>query len=167
MTSRGVVVSLLAGAFIFSPLSAGEPARQGKPDGPQKVSRPGETEPEQVLVHCRKLLDAMTAVHDSTKSLHKRIEDTADKKPRPEELKAARELAGNVEASARVATKAIELLEADGSAVAILEVLRGVCEDVNRVQGRLAAGDVGPATQAIEQDVIDTLREMVEALEKG
>jgi hypothetical protein len=167
MKARGFVVSLLAGAITLSALTAGEPPSQGKPDDPQKASQSREEDLERVLGHCRKMLDVQTTVLNETKGLHKVIEETADKKPRPKDLQVALELSGKAQAMVKEATKAIDVLEAEGSAVAFLEVLRGLRDDVKRVQGRLENGDVGPGTQDIEQDVIVTLKEMIEALGKG
>jgi len=59
------------------------------------------------------------------------------------------------------------MLEAEGTAVAFPEVFQQVREDMKIVQRRLELADVAPVTQAIEQDIIDTLKEMVDALKKA
>ena len=59
------------------------------------------------------------------------------------------------------------MLEAEGSAVAFPEVFQQVREDMKHVQRRLEVTDVGAVTQAIEKDIIDTLKEMIEALKKA
>jgi hypothetical protein len=64
------------------------------------------------------------------------------------------------------ATNAIELLEAEGSAVAFTRALRDLREDMLHVQRRLEISDVGMDTQGIEQEIIDTLKEVIEALGK-
>lgn len=167
MNARGFVVSLLAGAVTLSALTAGEQPRQDKPDDPKKVSQFREEEFERLLGHCREMLAVQSAVYNGTKGLHKVIEDTADKKPRPRDRQAALELSRTAQESVKEATKAIDVLEAEGSAVAFLEILRGLREDVKRVQGRLESGDVGPGTQAIEQEILVILQETIGALEKG
>ena len=65
------------------------------------------------------------------------------------------------------ARKAIEILEAEGSAVAFPEVFQQVRDDMIHVQRRLGVSDVGAVTQTIEQDIIDSLKEMIEALKKA
>jgi len=65
------------------------------------------------------------------------------------------------------ASKAIEMLEAEGSAVAFPEVFQQIREDMKHVQRRLDITDVGQVTQAIEKDIIDTLKEMIDALKKA
>jgi hypothetical protein len=64
------------------------------------------------------------------------------------------------------ANRAIEMLEAEGSAVAFHEVFIQVRDDMQQVQRRLAVGDVGKVTQALEDDIVDTLQEMTKALRK-
>ena len=51
------------------------------------------------------------------------------------------------------ARKAIEVLEAEGSAVAFPEVFQQVRDDMMHVQRRLGVSDVGAVTQTIEQDI--------------
>src|SRR5205823_273569 len=65
------------------------------------------------------------------------------------------------------ATKAIDMLQSEGSAVAFPEVFQQVREDMKHVQKRLEGVDTGKVTQAIEEDIISTLKEMIEALKKA
>ncbi|MFO0866338.1 MAG: hypothetical protein U0744_17125 [Gemmataceae bacterium] len=65
------------------------------------------------------------------------------------------------------ASKAIEMLEAEGSAVAFPEVFQQVREDMKSVQRRLGTADVGNLTQEIEKDIIASLKEMIDALKKA
>lgn len=65
------------------------------------------------------------------------------------------------------ATKAIELLEAEGSAVAFPEVFKQIRVDMKDVAKRLEGADVGEITVAIENDIIKTLEEMIDALKKA
>jgi hypothetical protein len=61
------------------------------------------------------------------------------------------------------------LLEAEGSGSAFPESFQQVREDMKHVARRLASTPVDPGkvTQAIEQDIIDTLKEMIKALEQA
>jgi hypothetical protein len=59
------------------------------------------------------------------------------------------------------------LVEAEGSAVAFAEVLRQVHTDMGTVTARLRRADPGVVTVTIENDIIATLEEMIEALEKA
>src|SRR5262249_31495037 len=67
----------------------------------------------------------------------------------------------------REANKATALLQEEGSAVAFPEVFTQVRDDMQHAARRLGKADVGPVTQTIEQDIIATLKEMIEALKKA
>src|SRR5262249_13387552 len=55
----------------------------------------------------------------------------------------------------------------EGSAVAFAEVFEQVSKDMEVVRNRLNKTDVGEITQKVENDIIDTLRDMIEALKKA
>jgi hypothetical protein len=65
------------------------------------------------------------------------------------------------------ADKALQLMENEGSAVVFAGVLREVRGDMETVRKRLEAGRVEKQTQDIEQDIIDQLLMMREALKKA
>ena len=65
------------------------------------------------------------------------------------------------------ATKAIEMLEAEGSAVAFPIVFQQIREDMKDVAKRLEKTDTGTITVAIENDIIKSLEDMVDALKKA
>ncbi len=62
--------------------------------------------------------------------------------------------------------KAMLLLRDEGSSVAFSEALSEVREDVQTVAYRLNRTQVGELTQEIEKDIISSLEEMIEALQK-
>src|SRR5262245_22796033 len=149
MTFHLFLASLLAGGIGIGGLTAGEKPR-----------------PSGFADRCQKILDLQIAVHEGTRSLHKVIQDTPDKKPRPEDQQAALKLVASQEDIILEATKAIDMLEAEKVAVTLLEVFREVRKDMERVQRRLKMSDVGMDTQAVEQEIIDALKEMNSALKK-
>jgi hypothetical protein len=156
MKSRMFWASLLAGAISMGALPAAEQLRQEAVEVPLT----------DLKGHCRKMLDLQIAVHDGTKSLHKAIDSTADKKPRPRDKEVLSRLSNKLKESLDEAMKTLEMLNKDGAAVAFTEVFQDLCKDMKHVQRRLEMGDVGPATQALEKDVIDTLTEMVDAVKR-
>ena len=105
-----------------------------------------------------------TAIYDDTKTLQKAIEDTPDKKPRPRDKQAALKLATSETETAGEVTKAIDSLVGDGSVVAFTEVFQQLRDDMKRVQGRLEKGDLGTPTQAMQEDILATLKEMIRSL---
>ncbi len=64
------------------------------------------------------------------------------------------------------ANKALQLLEEDGTAVAVPQVLEQCRDDMKAVQARLFKTDVGPFTQQMEEEIIAALKEVIEALKK-
>jgi hypothetical protein len=120
-----------------------------------------------ILARCQKMLDTQTAIIKGTKTLAAAIVGAHGKKPLPEDRRATLKLAAQAKELVAEANGAIKQIEAEGSAVAFAEVFHEVRDDMKRVQTRLEAGDVGPETQAIQADVMDTLAEMIKALKKG
>ena len=113
---------------------------------------------------CRKMLDIQIALHDGTKRLCKAVQGNTDKEPRPEDKQIALKLSDKQKTAIVEATTAINMLRAEGVAVSFPEVFEGLRTDMKRVQNRLAMSDVGLATQTIQKDIIETLKEMIRAL---
>src|SRR5207248_3855143 len=79
----------------------------------------------------------------------------------------SQELATTEDEIIKMANVAIRLIEEEGSAIAFAEVFKQVRNDMDKVSRRLKAVDVGAATQTIEKDIIETLKEMIAALKKA
>lgn len=130
-----------------------------------------EEEMERVLAQlqarCEKMLAMQMAVLAGTEATHKGVEATSNKKATRAHQQEALKLSDTEKEIISEANKAIEMLEAEGSAVAFPEVFQQVREDMKHVQRRLEITDVGQITQGIERDIIDTLKEMIEALKKA
>ena len=60
--------------------------------------------------------------------------------------------------------KALQLMREDGTAVAFPEAVVQIREDMRQVVQRLARAKVGKITQGVEEDIIDALKDMIEAL---
>jgi hypothetical protein len=112
-----------------------------------------------LIRRCERMLAMQTAVYNGTKGVDKAIADNSDKQPTRENKQDSLKLSDD--------EGAIVVLEAEGSAVAFPEVFQQVREDMMHVQRRLGVSDVGQVTQTIEQDIIDSLKEMIEALKKA
>lgn len=167
MKVRVFLATLLAAAISVFTLAAGK--QQATPDDPNQVNREEEHQRPltDLLDRCQKMLDMQVAVYEGTERLHKIIEGARHKKPRPEDERASRKLSDKQKAIVVLATKAIDMLEADGAAVAFPEVFRLLRDDMKRVQRCLEMCAVGVTTQAIEKDIIDTLEEMIAATKRG
>lgn len=115
---------------------------------------------------CEKMLAMQQAVYESTKRVQESIDQHPDKKPERIEEQKSLQLSDREEDIVREATQALSLLEAEGSAVAFPEVFVQVRDDMRTVARRLGKVDTAQVTQGIEQDIITTLKEMIEALKK-
>ena len=121
----------------------------------------------QLQGRCEKMLAMQIAVKDGTVALDKIITSNPDKKSSRAEDQKALELSDKEDEISKEANKALTLIEAEGSAVAFAEVFKQVLGDMNTTAGRLRRADVGEVTVAIENDIIDALKEMVAALKKA
>jgi hypothetical protein len=130
-----------------------------------------EEELERLLANlqarCEKMLAMQINVQDGTIRVAKEIDKTPEKKATRDQQQDSLKLSDKEKDIVTEATKAIEMLEAEGSAVAFPEVFQQVREDMKNVQRRLGVVDAGKVTQGTEQDIIDTLKEMIEALKKA
>jgi hypothetical protein len=122
---------------------------------------------------CERMLALQIAVRDQTVNIKDRVVDKANGKPNKlsEEERRATEQEANIQSDkedeiVQEANVATRLIEAEGSAVAFLEVFKQVRGDMINVAGRLRKTDVGTVTVAVENDIISTLQEMVEALKQ-
>jgi hypothetical protein len=77
----------------------------------------------------------------------------------------ARELSVQQESIGVEAVKALTLLKEEGSSVAFPKGVEQVRDDMLTIAGRLGKNDVGELTQSIEKDVIESLEELVAALQ--
>jgi hypothetical protein len=130
-----------------------------------------EEEMERLLAalraRCERMLAMQLEIYDGTMRVDTAISQNPDKKASRNEEQRALQLSDREQEVVREANKAIELLQAEGSAVAFPEVFTQVREDMQHAARRLGKADVGPVTQTIEQDIIATLKEMIEALKKA
>jgi hypothetical protein len=77
----------------------------------------------------------------------------------------SRELSVEEDEIATEASKALTLLKEEGSSVAFPQGVEQVRDDMQNIARRLSGNDVGEFTQSVERDVIESLEEMVTALQ--
>lgn len=113
---------------------------------------------------CERMLGMQIGVRDGTVALDKAIDK---KEPNREQQQNSNVLSDKEEEIIREANQAIGIIQAEGSAVAFAEVFFQVRGDMTNVAARLRKTDTGVVTQTIENDIIATLQEMIEALKKA
>ncbi len=116
---------------------------------------------------CEKMLAMQIQVLVATENLDKAIAAQPDKLPDRTNKQDSLKLSDNEGDIVVEASKALEILQDEGSAVAFPEVFQQVREDMKHVQRRLGISDTAQVTQSIERDIVDTLKEMIEALKKA
>ncbi len=117
---------------------------------------------------CRKMLEMQMAVLAGTEQTHKAVlAHREDKNALRADQQSALRLSDDEKKIITEANKAIQMLEEEGSAVAFPEVFQQVREDMKHVQRRLEIADVAEVTQQVEKDIIESLKEMIEALKKA
>jgi hypothetical protein len=119
-----------------------------------------------LLQRCERMLAIQTQVLTGTETIFKAIAASLDSKPTRADQQQSLKLSDQEKDIVTEANKALEILRAEGSAVAFQEVFDQLRQDMKIVQRRLGVVDPGKVTQAIETDIIDTLKEMIAALKK-
>ncbi len=113
-----------------------------------------------------RMLRMQIEVYEATKNIDKNVQKNNNQRTTADiqksQIESDKELAIIGEAE-----KALKLMEGEGSAVVFAGVLREVKGDMEAVQRRLNEGRVEKQTQDIEQDIIEQLTMMKEALKKA
>lgn len=84
---------------------------------------------------------------------------------RPEQLQLA-DLSMQQRALSQDASACLHILDEDGTTIAFPRVVGQLAEDMGTVADRLGALNVGALTQTIEQEIVDTLEQLLEAVQK-
>ncbi|MEZ6136840.1 MAG: hypothetical protein R3C53_18245 [Pirellulaceae bacterium] len=108
----------------------------------------------------RRMLEMQTKVLEESKRLQ---EISGEQSVRQIEIRAS-SLARDEQKILAEGERAFLLLRDEGSSAAFPEAIEQVNSDINTVAERLAAADVGPLTIVIEEEVVSSLEEMVQAL---
>lgn len=113
-----------------------------------------------------KMLRMQTEVKGATESIDKTVKALGGK-PAVAEIQKSQAEADKESQIIAEAEKTLKLMEGEGTAVVFAGVLTQVKGDMEAIQKRLNEARVGQDTQQIEQDVIDQLKMMLEALKKA
>jgi hypothetical protein len=116
---------------------------------------------------CREMLEKQRLVKAATIAIDKSILANKDKKPDRSNMIESGKQAENEKKIVDLAAKAIEMIQAEGTAVAFAEVFEQVQGDMKTVQKLLEETKVDATTQTIEQEIIDQLEEMIKAFQKA
>lgn len=111
----------------------------------------------------RKMLEMQVKVYEGTKKL-----DAIPAEDRTRELDVqAGRLGGDEAKIAMEAEKALQLLEEEGSSVAFPATVDLLVDDMRQTADRLNQGKVDSITQGLEEEIIASLEELLQALEQA
>jgi len=113
-----------------------------------------------------RMLRMQIEVKAATEGVHKTVAALGGK-PAVAEIQKSQAEADKESQIVAEAEKTLKLMEGEGSAVVFAGILMEVKGDMEAIQKRLNEARVGEDTQQIEQDVIDQLKMMQEALKKA
>ena len=122
---------------------------------------PGKRQTDPLTEQCRNMLELQLVVYKKTRHLNNVIEKRTDKKLDELDKKNLFALSKKQKMIRNHVTKTIAMLKAEGNAVAFREVFELLSADMKLVENRLRKGDAGPTTQAMENDIILTLEEII------
>jgi len=114
-----------------------------------------------------KMLQMQIEVYEATKAIDAIVQKSETKRPEKPEVQKSQVQADKETEIIAEANKTIEILKSEGSAVAFPRVFEETVIDMTRVRERLNQANVGNDTQLMEKDIIDSLKEMLEALKKA
>jgi len=146
---------------------------QAKKDLEKRLKALRDEELERMLANLKAQCELMLALQievlsgvEGTIPTYQAIQANSNRQPNDNNRQAALRLADKEKEIVELATKAIQILEGEGSGVAFPVAFQQLRQDMRNVQNRLGAIDVGPINQAIQKDIIATLKEMIDALSK-
>lgn len=150
---------------------ADEKLRQAREELEKRLKQLREQELERLLANLEarvsKMLAMQKEVKAATEAIFVQIQKHPDKKAEPVDFQNSQKQEDKEGEIINEADKAIQLLQSEGSAVAFPAVFEEVRKDMFRVKERLHDSNVGEDTQSIEQDIIEALEHMRDALKKA
>ena len=145
--------------------------QQARDELEKRLKQLREQELERILANLEarvnKMLQMQKDVKVETVTIFAQIQKYPEKKAQPVDFQNSQKQEDREAEIIQEADKAIQLLQSEGSAVAFPAVFEEVRKDMLRVKERLHDANVNHDTQAIEQDIIESLTQMAEALEEG
>jgi hypothetical protein len=113
------------------------------------------------------MLAIQIEVYDGTKRVDAVIKTYPDQKPTRAEEQRSQQLSTREGEIVKEANGTLRLLESEGSAVAFAAMMESVRDDMVSIERRLDKYVTNESTQHVEEDVIQALKDMIEALKKA
>jgi len=120
-----------------------------------------------LLARAKKMLELEKQILTGAEASHRELSKEKDGKASVEQAARATKLAGHQLDNLRECEGALTIIRTEGSAVAFQEVFEQVFKDMDAAQRRLARVEVDTVTVVIVHDVVETLKDVVKALERA
>jgi hypothetical protein len=120
-----------------------------------------------LLARCKKMLAIQKEVLQGTEKLAGEMRKSAGRPASVAQAARGNRLADLQDASLQEDDATLEIIRVEGVAVVFAEVLGQARKDMTTVKRRLVRLDVGVVTLAVEADLVQTLQDVVAALEKA
>jgi len=112
-----------------------------------------------------RMLAKQTKLFKQTLSLHNRLKEVTGKVPRALQDQ-GRQLGDGEADLAAEAEKILEIMREEGTTVVIPDVIDDMRKDLDGLAARLTRLDTGDYTRAVQRDVIETLKELIEVIKQ-
>src|SRR5262249_27706395 len=122
---------------------------------------------QDLLARAKKMLDLEKEIQTGAEVSYRDLVKTKDSSPTVEQAAKANRLAEKQLDSLRECEATLKLIREEGGAVAFLEVFEQVDRDMDAAQRRFGRVEIDSVTVAIVNDVVETLKDIVKALEKA
>lgn len=119
-----------------------------------------------VYSNCGRMIRLQREVRKAVADLERTVASRPDREPTAADLEQFCALAARQKRVIEEADDVIAYLEDEGTAVAFTEIFTQLRDDMKAIELRLQKGDFGEATRRIENDVLDTLQEMIAAVRR-
>jgi len=122
---------------------------------------------QDLLARAKKMLDLEKEVLTGTETLSRELSKVKDAKGDVSQATRSNKLAEKQLDNLRDCEQALTIIRGEGTAVAFQEVFEQVNKDMDAAQRRLGRVEVDTVTVVIVNDVVETLKEVVKALDKA
>lgn len=120
-----------------------------------------------LLARAKKMLKAEEQVQEGTEVIFRELRKEKDGKATTAQAARVNKLADVQLENLRDAEAALKVIRAEGSAIAFEEVFDQMAKDMDVIHNRLTRVEVDKVTLTVIHDVIETLKDIIKALEKA
>ncbi len=120
-----------------------------------------------LLARCKRMLGVQESILEGSEQLFREMRRSSDTKPTLPQAARSNRLADSQNNNLRLASATLEIVRSEGSAVAFAEVFEQLIQDMDVVHNRLSRTEIDKVTLTVEDDIIQTLRDAIKALEKA